>query len=387
MLNPECNIFLDFLNRDSRQIFDLYRHVPRDVHIRVLREMLNLAVFITRDHCVMPPGFLAEDRLVREVMETKQAFREERLILLPMRESLDEYWAKKEREYASVRGQYSGLFSREGRKFVEQNARLLTDRPFVIGSRLLRRWEEAPDSSRYWHERFRMLPPSVIQLFGRVPAYIADDGEAITWQSIYARIPEVARRHPEYRRLVQHIYFGIYMQHLDLRILTRLPYVRDDFGLGSGDLFYDYEGLRTVIEPSGLWNRLLTMSAYDIVALRKTSGYFAFREASRQLIDRCRDHFDLKKLMALPESDLQAIRISTREADLAQSGQIFLPLEGINFSSIEAFGERISRVVKLALERGGDRRTAYSNQGNLRASRAKEKDSASTEGGKYGYVG
>jgi hypothetical protein len=103
--DPGCNIFLDFLNRDSRQIFDLYRHVSKEIHLRVLGDVLNLAVFITRDHCIMPPGFLAEDKLVREIMEIKGAFRDERLILLPIRESLDEYWAKKEREYASVRKQ------------------------------------------------------------------------------------------------------------------------------------------------------------------------------------------------------------------------------------------------------------------------------------------
>ncbi len=355
--DPGCNIFLDFLNRDSRQIFDLYRHVSKEIHLRVLGDVLNLAVFIARDHCIMPPGFLAEDKLVREIMEIKEAFRDERLILLPIRESLDEYWAKKEREYASVRKQYSGLFSREGQRFVEQNAHLLIDRPFVVGPRLLSGWEEAPDSSKYWSEKYRTLPSSVIELFRRVPRYIADDGEAITWETIYSRIPEVARRHPEYRRLVQNIYFGSYMQSLDLRIVTRLPYARDDFGLGSGDLFYDYEGLRTLIEPSGLWDRLLAMSASDVISLRKTPGYFAFRDAARQLVDKCTDYYDLKKRMALPESDLQVIRTSTSEAGLVHYGQLLLPFEDVNSTQIEAFGERIARVVKLALDRSDDSRS------------------------------
>jgi nucleoside phosphorylase len=345
------NIFLDFLNRDSRQIYDMYRHVPKTVHLQVLGHALNIAVFISRDYCAMPPGFLAEDKLVRDILDIKRIFRDERLIRLPIRESLDDYWAKKEREYASVRGKYSGLFSREGQKFVELNAHLLMDRPFAVGPQLLTQWEEAPDSSKYWAERYGNLPPSVIELFRKVPRYIADDGEAITWETISERIPEVARRHSEYRWLVQNIYFGLYIQRLDLRVLTRLPYARYDFGHGVRDLFYDYEGLQTIIEPSGLWNQLLEMSAADIVALRKTPGYFTFRSTVRKLVDRCKGYYELKRAMALPESDIRRICASTKEAELVRRGQLLLPFEDVSTSGIEAFGDRIARVAQLALER------------------------------------
>jgi nucleoside phosphorylase len=345
------NVFLHFLNRDSRQIFDLYRHIPKAVHLQVLGNVLNLAIFITRDYCIMPPGFLAEDSFVREILEIKRVFRDERLILLPMRESLDEYWAKKEREYASVRGQYSGLFSREGHKFVERNSHLLIDRRFVVGSKLLAQWEAAPDSSGYWLERYRTFAPSVIEIFRRTPRNIADDGGAVTWRAISERIPEVAGRHPEYRHLVQNIYLGTYVQSLDLRIVTGLPYARDDFGLGSGDLFYDYGAMRTLITPSGLWDDLLAMPAADVVALRKTPGYFKFRYAARRLIDKCRDYYELKRHLALPEADLRLIRAATSDADENRRGQLLLPYDDVNGTLVEAFGDRIGRVAHLALER------------------------------------
>jgi nucleoside phosphorylase len=302
----------------------------------------------------MPPGFLAEDKLVREVLDLKGAFRDERLILLPIRESLDEYWTKKEREYASVRTHYSGLFSREGHRFVEQNAHLLIDRPFVVGPALLSEWEDAPDSSRYWNAKFRSHAPSVVELFRKAPRYLAEGGEAITWETISMRIPEVAQRHPEYRKLVQNIYLGLYINNLDLRILTSLPYARDDFGLGSGDLFYDYNAIRALIEPSGLWESLLELTPWEMIELRKTPGYFAFRRSARQLVDRCPTYYDVKRCMALPESDLAKVCASTLEAQSPWRGQLLLPFENVNVTRIEAFGERIARVTQLALERSAN---------------------------------
>ena len=56
------DVFLDFLNRDSREIYGLYK-LPKETHVAVLTEALSVAVFLCRDHCILPPGFLAESGL------------------------------------------------------------------------------------------------------------------------------------------------------------------------------------------------------------------------------------------------------------------------------------------------------------------------------------
>src|SRR5438270_115746 len=106
-----ANIFLDFFNRDSREIFGPFANTSRERHIKYLTEVANIAVFLCADYCVLPPGFLAECDMGREAILRRADYVIERLIRLPLRENtFDEFWDKKRREYSPFRSQNVGLF-------------------------------------------------------------------------------------------------------------------------------------------------------------------------------------------------------------------------------------------------------------------------------------
>lgn len=345
------DLFLDFMNRDTRQIFALYKMMSQGAHVELLAHALNFCAFLARDACVMPPGFIAEDPLVRIVLESKRAYMDARLIRLPIRESLDEFWAKKERGYANVRDKYEGLFDIQGQRFVEDNRNLLVDRVFEIGSQLVERWEAAPDESPYWQQQIGKFPATVVELFRRVPAQLADEGKAVTWASISDRISDLARRYSNYRRLVQHIYFGIYLQALDLRVVTGIPALHGTFGLGSQELFYNFQAIESLVAPTNLWSAILEMPADAMMRLRRTPGYFRFRRNTWNLCSRVGTHYELRESAALPQRQLESILEHTKEAEIltSQTQPLLLPI--YRDSEIQAFGERLAEVSAAVLGR------------------------------------
>jgi len=348
------NIFLDFFNRDSREIYELTRILGEVEHVRELRQALNLAVFLCRDYCIMPPGFVAEDAIVRKTLSQTEAYTYERLIRWPIKESLDEYWAKKEVEYALVRDSYRGLFDEEAQRFVEQNARLLIDRHTSIGSELVARWEAAPDTSSYWRAATPRVSAAVVDTFRRVPRLLYDDGVAVTWRSIERRIPEVAAHHRRYRTLVQHLYFDLYIQEFDLRVLSGLPIARISFGNETSDNFYSYEALRHVLAPSGTWELLLDMSPWDMVRLRGLPDYFAFRKAVARVCRSYATLYGLREGVAVSSTDIGAVIEETSVIERSSGPrQLVLGLwgpgsDGRSSEWLEAFALRLRRTAELA---------------------------------------
>jgi hypothetical protein len=105
------NIFLDFLNRDSRQIYGLFEATKKSTHIKYLIEAINISVLLCDEYCIVPPGFIAECPFVWETLERRLDYLSERVIRLPMRESsFDDFFIKKQREYQPFQDLYSGLF-------------------------------------------------------------------------------------------------------------------------------------------------------------------------------------------------------------------------------------------------------------------------------------
>ncbi len=342
------DIFLDFFNRDSRQIAELFRILGRARHLEILGEALNVAVFLCRDHCIMPPGFAAEDELVRSTLSIANGYMYERLVRWPIRESLDDYWAKKEEEYAAQRPAYQGLFDKEAQAFVEQNAHLLLRRRSNIGSMLVERWERAPDVDEYWRTETASVPPGVIEMFRRIPRVLLEAGSAVTWMSIHDRVRELAARFPQYRHLVQRIYFGIYMEEYDLRVLSGLPFARFSYGLAGEELFYRYEAIQAIVEPSGLWLDLLHLSPWDMARLRRMPDYFRFRHRAFELCRRAKSLYDLREAAAVAPAETERVRAETEI--LTQGGQLSL-LDGHSDEWVEAFAARLAGVVDIAYQR------------------------------------
>jgi nucleoside phosphorylase len=374
------NIFLDFFNRDSRQIEELFRILGRERHLEILRRSLNLAIFLCRDHCIMPPGFAAEDELVRSTLSIADAYTHHRLVRWPIRESLDEYWAKKEDEYAALRSQYEGLFDKSAQAFVERNAHLLLERQSSIGSTLVERWEAAPDVDEYWRSQTMSVAPGVIEMFRGIPRQLLDSGIAVTWAAIHQRVAELARRFAKYRQLVQRIYFGIYMEEYDLRVLSGLPLARLSFGLAAEELFYRYEAIEAIVEPSGLWAELLQLPPWDMVRLRGMPDYFEFRQLAFELCRRAGSLYDLREAVALAPSETERLRAATGIVDPA-IGQLSLSLDGHSEEWVEAFAARLAGVASIAYERT-EERVREAGRARVHAARAR----AALRRGKEGPV-
>lgn len=348
------NILLDFFNRDSRQIEELFRILGREKHLQILRESLNLAVFLCREHCIMPPGFAAEDELVRTTLSIADAYTDYRLVRWPIRESLDEYWAKKEDEYAAQRSQYEGLFDKSAQAFIERNAHLLLERRSSIGLALVERWEAAPDVDEYWRTQTMSVAPAVIETFRGIPRRLLEDGAAITWVAIRDEVVELAAQFPQYRHLVQRVYFGIYMEEYDLRVLSGMPMARLSYGLAGEDLCYRYEAIEAIVEPSGLWTELLRLPPWDMVRLRRMPGYFEFRSLALELCRQSKSLYELRKSVAVAPSDTEQLRAATDVLD-PDSGQLSLSLEGHTDEWVEAFAARLAGVASISYERMEER--------------------------------
>ena len=282
------NVFLDFLDLESRQIFGLFENFPHNKHLNYLLEALNVAVFLCADFCIVPPGFLAVDRTAKEVSSRRAEFWGERLIRMPIREdSLDAFWAKKEREYAPFQEGYPGLFREKDRNIIKRYSESLVSRKSHVALEITKAWEEGPDSHKGWSNALKSVTGTEIERIRKIPRLISDEGLAVTWPAIASRIGGKSGTDPKiFRYVLQYHYFSVYIKEFDLRVITSLPFARADFFLGTGDLCYDYDALKGALSAIKLWDAIRSMSAVSLIALRATSGYFAFREAFDQIAFR-----------------------------------------------------------------------------------------------------
>lgn len=141
------NIFLDFLNRDSRQIYGVHKNLSPKAHTEILNEAINVAVFLCGQFCLVPPGFLAEDEIVRHALSRCEEFLTERFILLAMREAdWDSFFEKKQREYEPYRELYRGLFNPESQALLRKQSLSIKQRSSHVVKEIIQQWEEGPDT-------------------------------------------------------------------------------------------------------------------------------------------------------------------------------------------------------------------------------------------------
>lgn len=286
------NIFLDFFNRDSRQIFGLYSNCFSDEqHIDFLTRALNVAIFLCPDFCVIPPGFIAECPLAFEAAKRREAFFEERMILWPMREvSVDELFAKKERSYRPHKDKYEGLYDESVRKFLKKYPQNIITRKTKIGVSIAKGWEEGPDVNSLWRTIAEILVKRQIDEIIKIPICLLEQDIAITWAAIESLLPrDINIDKTELRRILQNIYFRLYMQEFQLEILSNIPFARDNFGLGKDYCYYDWNYLKAALSPLGIWDLIQCMSDKSILALRLKPGYLLFKETYKIISEQCKN--------------------------------------------------------------------------------------------------
>jgi nucleoside phosphorylase len=348
------NVFLDFLNRDSRQIYGLFSNVPDATHVELLNEGINVAVFLCADYCIMAPGFLAEDVLVQKAMARCETYTHERIIRMPIREeSLESFFDKKLREYAPFRADYANLFDQDVQELIKKHSIALTSRTSSVAREIIDQWERGPDEGGIWRNFTDRIQPRELERIRRVPRSIYQTGIAVTWRSMVELLDNksgVDLR--QLRAILQNHYFSVYMREFDLRVVTNLPFSRSSFSLGSGDLTYDYEALKSALAAAGLWELVLSMSAPSMIALRQTSGYYIFRDIFDELARRCSTARDIGRVVARIRHNSRAIYNETRILDRYSRPSGIAMLYGLMLShdEVEAISARLEAVSMNAIE-------------------------------------
>lgn len=330
------NIFLDFLNRDTREINGLQGCISATDHVNWICEVLNIAVFLCSEFCIAPPGFLAECDIAKKATDRRSEFLTERLIRLPMREDdLGKYWDKKEREYGQFKKRYSGLFKPKGHRFINKHSGSLIKRTSIIGNEICKSWEEGLDVNPIWDSLKKEVEPRKLEQIRPVPKLLREIGQAVTWSAINGKIREVSGvDNPGFRHVLQNHYFRIYIAEYRLKVVTGLPFCRDSFGLASDELYYNYEALKGALSTIGMWNLIRYMSAPSLILLRYKSGYFSFRDFFHDVTARCISPVEITQIFSAIASNLKPILKETKQIKRFTNPNI-IPRKGFTLSEDE----------------------------------------------------
>ena len=336
------NLFLDFLNRDSRQMFGTFANLNGQQHMDLLTEAINVAAFLCGSYCVVPPGFLVEDRIAAiAVLERRGEYLDERLIRLSLREeTFGDLWAKKDREYAAVRREYQGVYDIARRRRLDQHGSALISRRARAGAEIANAWAAGPDESSAWSDVLRTRPANEVAAASGIPGAILGEGQAVTWPAIRDRLVGLAGRDiGRYRPILQHDYFSVYLREHSLAILRELPFTRQHF-IQTDDLYNNYESLRAALSSVDLFKLTGTLSAPSLIALRTRRGYYDFCELLGRVAEAATTPRDIAAAFARAASRIPSPRSNplTRAPALGQ-----LSVRGIDLSDAEldAFDERL----------------------------------------------
>lgn len=350
------DIFLHQLNRDTREIFGLYRTLGAERHAGLMRRTLNAAAILCEAHCVAPPGFIVEDQIAFDLAENQQAYLSEGLIQLPMRErSLADFAEKKRIGYEPMRNRYSGLFDDTRIGFLGDHATGIVNRKAQITQGILDQWVAGAEAGkRIWRPVKDKLNAGTIDLVGKVPELLDQRGTAVTWSAIRPELPEAALPAcAELRDTLQHVYFGQYCREFGLVTMRNVPHIVHDFSLPS-EPPYDYRLLSAFLDIFELRDLLFDAPAHLIISLRKQTGFIALIDAYFGLAIRAGSETDLKfhaaksrDAVSYSWSSLPGRRLSLYEDSSLEIGEL-----------ASALGEVASNLtIALGLDARGTRRS------------------------------
>lgn len=280
------NIFLHFLNRDTREIFRVYEVFQRPDHATILRQPLNAAAILCEDACYAPPGFVLEDDIAFELFEAQSAYLRSGLVKLPIRErSLADYAEKKRGEYAPARSRYSGLFDDSRLMSLSSYSDALVGRKAQIGPAIITGFEKGVDTTaKVWKRVRENASPEAIKNLRETPAILADQGKALTWSIISPNlIEETVPVQREMRDALQNVYFKEYCSEFKLLLLSDVPHMPELFFLPSERRVYSFRRLKVFLETFSGSTLFLSASADFITRMRRATGFTELFDAYVQL--------------------------------------------------------------------------------------------------------
>ena len=149
------NIFLSYFNHDYRLSLGIDDDQSKSVLVDLLKNILNLSVFLCEDYCILPPTFILESPISLAAAEFCEDYFFESLIKLPIRDKSFAYmYEKKLNEYAYAKNKHRHLFDNsavKGLVFLQRVGRnAIIGRSAKIGKNLAQEWEAGPEVSDVW---------------------------------------------------------------------------------------------------------------------------------------------------------------------------------------------------------------------------------------------
>lgn len=345
------NIFLDFLNRESREIFGLYNILSVEKHIDLLSQAINISVFICRENCIATPGSIAECNLVRIAMNRKYEFLQEHLIRLPLREdSLGELWEKKEKEYRLFEKDYVALYSQTGKRFVEKYSNAVIHRTTNVSQMLIENWLAGPDENPIWRSVADSTPSKYLKDIRLIPRRLKEAGLAIKGPTIIENVRhDIGCSRSHLRHILQNQYFNIYLKEYGLELLYEIPYFKNRYGISNSNLYYHYLAIRASLLHIGLWDIILNMAASSLCQLRRMAGYYSFRDKFFEIASKCTNIDEISKIFSLSGTKIKPIIKETQLLDAFRDQKIHTA-RGIEFdlNELRAIEYRLENIAKAA---------------------------------------
>lgn len=293
------NLFLHFLNRDTREIFRLYDIFGDEKHARTLRGPMNACAMLCEEFCVAPPGFVVEDKYAFELFEVQSTYLKKGLVRLPMRETnLSDFAEKKRLEYSFARNRYSGLYDDTRMELLSSHGgAALVGRKVQIGPAIVNGFLTGVDTPRLqaWTGIRQNAPSDVIENMRFIPARLADDGKALTWSMIEPNLAESALPiRQQMRGALQYTYFQEYCSEFKAIVLTDIPHMPVEFHLPAERTVYSMRRFRMLLEVMSADRLLLEASSDTIMRFRREPGFIELMDAYCGLARKHRKDLDLQ---------------------------------------------------------------------------------------------
>ncbi|OUI92545.1 5'-methylthioadenosine/S-adenosylhomocysteine nucleosidase family protein [Acetobacter indonesiensis] len=276
------NLFLHFLNRDTREIVRLYDMFGDGMHAHMIRGPMNACAILCEDFCVAPPGFVVEDKYAFELFEIQSAYLEKGLVRLPMRETnLIDFAEKKRLEYSFARNRYSGLYDDTRMNLLNSHGAALIPRKIQIGPAIVDGFMKGVDTRlQAWAGIRQKAASGVIENMRAIPARLADDGKALTWSIIEPNLVESpSPLRQQMRDALQYTYFQEYCREFRAIVLADIPHIPVEFCLPVERTVYSMRRLRVFLASMNADRLLLEASADTIMSFRRCAGFIELIDA------------------------------------------------------------------------------------------------------------
>lgn len=297
----EKNIFLHFLDYDTQEMFNIlpsryHKHFYDDV-----KKALNVAILLCYDYCVLPPAFIFESELTRNVISWSKPYIEDNFLRFAIRESdFDTFINTKQKELNTCREMknYCGYF-----RVPDKNPKMMD----VISHHTINRDKQI---GKIWNDYWQNgMDAAISNQEGSIITGIADDGEkkaieylrrehenifdngVYLWPYLKERgLDKTNMRNnlefeSELRASFQRYYFTPYLEEYNASLLLGIYCFDKNQYFGFKKQAYNYEWFTTFLSNIGL-KELLDCKPEQLCKIKNTSDFTDLKEYYFEIVDR-----------------------------------------------------------------------------------------------------